>query len=67
MKVGEGVTEDEMAAWHHQLNGQEFEQTPGDSDEQGGLACWDLLGHKESDMTEQVNWTDTLFLDSFPI
>ena len=33
MKVGEGVTEDEMAAWHHQLNGQEFEQTPGDSDD----------------------------------
>ena len=34
-----GVTEDEMAGWHHQLNGQEFEQTPGDSEGQGSLGC----------------------------
>ena len=34
-----GATEDEMIGWHHQLNGQEFEQTPGDSDGQGRLAC----------------------------
>ena len=46
-----GVTEDEMVGWHHQLNGHEFEQTPGVGDEQRGLACcspWDL---KESNMT----------------
>ena len=34
-----GVTEDEMVGWHHQLNGQEFEQTQGDGEGQGGLAC----------------------------
>ena len=37
---GEGVTEDEMVGWHHQLNGYGFEQTPGDSEGQGRLACW---------------------------
>ena len=42
-----GATEDEMVGWHHQLNGHEFEQTPGDSEGQGSLA-W---GHKESEMT----------------
>ena len=36
---GEGVTEDETVEWHHQLNGHEFEQTPGVGDGQGGLAC----------------------------
>ena len=34
-----GMTEDEMSGWHHQLNGREFEWTPGDGDGQGGLAC----------------------------
>ena len=34
-----GVTEDEMVGWHHRLNGHEFEQTPGDSEGQGSLAC----------------------------
>ena len=34
-----GTTEDEMVGWHHQLNGHEFEQTPGDSKGQGTLAC----------------------------
>ena len=38
-KEREGVTEDEMIGWHHRLNGQEFEQAPGDSDGQGGLLC----------------------------
>ena len=46
-----GVTEDEIVGWHHQLNGYEFEQAPGDSDEQERLACCSLWGHKESDMT----------------
>ena len=36
-----GTTEDEMAGWHHQLNGCESEWTPGDGDGQGGLACYD--------------------------
>ena len=51
-----GTTEDEMAGWHHGLNGCEFEWTLGDGDGQGGLACCDSWGLKESDMTEQLNW-----------
>ena len=50
-----GVTEDEMVGGHHQLNGHEFEQTPGDSEGQGTLACCIPRGHKESDTTEQLN------------
>ena len=46
-----GMTEDEMVGWHHQLNEHEFEQTPGDSEGQGSLACCSPWGHKESDMT----------------
>ena len=49
------MTEDEMAGWHHQLNGHEFEQTPGVGDGQGGLACGGPWGHKELDTTEQLN------------
>ena len=44
----------EMVGWHHQLNGHEFEQTPGDSKGQGSLACCRLQGLKESDMTERL-------------
>ena len=55
---GEGTTEDEMAGWHHWLNGQEFGWTPGVGDGQGGLACCDSWGHKESDTTEWLNWTE---------
>ena len=47
-----GTTEDEMAGWHHRLDGFEFEQTPGVGDGQGGLECCDSWGHKESDSTE---------------
>ena len=46
------VTEDEMVGWHHQLNGHEFEQTPGDGKGQGSLACCSSWSLKESDMTE---------------
>ena len=53
-----GMTEDEMAGWHHRLNGHEFEWTPGIGDGQGGLACCDSWGHKESDTTERLNWTE---------
>ena len=51
-----GTSEDEMVGWHHWLNGHELEQAPGDGDGQGSLCCspW---GHKESDMTEWLNWT----------
>jgi len=49
------MTEDETVGWHHQLNGHEFEQTLGDSEEQGSLACCSPWGHKELDMTEQLN------------
>ena len=44
-----------MVGWHHQFNGHEFEQTLGDSEGQGSLACYSLWGHKEADMIEQLN------------
>ena len=49
------MTEDKMFGWHHQLNGNEFEPTPGDSAGQGSLAHCRPWGHKESDMTEWLN------------
>ena len=56
-----GTTEDEMAGWHHWLDGGESGWTPGVGEGQGGLACCDSWGHKESDTTEQLNWTDEAF------
>ena len=53
-----GATKDEMAGWHHWLDGHEFEGTPGDGDGQGGLACCSSWGGKASDTTEQLNWTE---------
>ena len=53
-----GMTEDEMAGWHHWLNGCESEWTPGVGDGQGGLACYDSWGRKESDTTEWLIWSD---------
>ena len=53
-----GTTEDEMAGWHHWLDGHEFEWTLGVGDGQGGLACCDSWGHKESDMTKRLHWTE---------
>ena len=50
-----GATEDEMSGWHHWLNGLEFEWTQGVGDGQGGLACCDSWGLKESDTTEGLN------------
>ena len=52
-----GTTEDEMAGWHHRVDGHESEWTPGVGDGQGGLVCCDSWGRKESDMTEWLNWT----------
>ena len=45
----------QMAGWHHQLDGHEFECSPGAGDRQGGLACCDSWVHKVSDMTEQTS------------
>ena len=53
-----GTMEDEMAGWHHQLNGREFGWTPGVGDGQGGLACCNSWGREESDTTERLNWTE---------
>ena len=50
-----GATEDEMVRWHHWLNGREFEQTPGDGEEQESLMCCRPWGHEESDTTEQLS------------
>ena len=52
------MTEDEMAGWHHWLDGNESEWTPGVGNGQGGLACCDSWGHKESDTAEWLNWTE---------
>ena len=55
-----GTTKDEMAGWHHGLDGRESEWTPGDGDGQGGLVCCDSWSRKESDTTEQLklNWIE---------
>ena len=57
-----GTTEDEIVGWHHQLNGHEFEQAPGDGDGQGSLVCYSPWDHKESDTTEQLSSTELLLL-----
>ena len=64
-----GTTKDEMAGWHHWLDGHESEWTPGVGDGQGGLlVCCDLWGRKEWDMTEQLNWTElNWILSGLPI
>ena len=53
-----GMTEDKMAGWHHWLDGHEFGCTLGVGDGQGGLACCDSWGPKESDTIEHLNWTE---------
>ena len=53
-----GITKDETAGWHHWFYGRESEWTPGVGDGQGGLACCDSWGRKESDTTERLNWTE---------
>ena len=53
-----GTTEDEVTGWHHRLDGHESEWTPGVGDGQGGLACCDSWGRKESDTTERLIWSD---------
>ena len=53
-----GMTEDEMAGWHHRLDAHEFEWISGVGDGQGDLACCGSWGCKESETTEQLNWTE---------
>ena len=60
-----GTTEDEMAGWHHWLNGRESEWTPGVGDGQGGLVCCDSWGGKESDTTERLDWTELNWMSSW--
>ena len=55
-----GQTEDEMVGWHHRLNIHGFGWTMGVGDGQGGLVCCGSWGHKELDMSEQLNWTEIL-------
>ena len=58
-----GMTEDEMVGWHYWLNEHGFEWTSGVGDGQGGIVCCGSSGHRESDMTERLNWywTDQMF------
>ena len=55
-----GTTEDEMAGWHHWLDGRGSGWTPGVGDGEGGLACCDSWGGKESDTTERLIWSDLI-------
>ena len=55
-----GTTEDQMAGWHHWLDGHESEWTLGVGEGQGGLACCDSWGRKESDTTERLIWSDLI-------
>ena len=57
-----GMTEDEMAGWHHWLDAHGFVWTPGVGDGQGGLVSWDSWGRKELDTTERLNWTELILL-----
>ena len=57
-----GTTEDEMAGWHHRLNGREFEWTLGVGDGQGGLACCNSWGHRVGhDWGTELNWTECVY------
>ena len=56
-----GTTEDDMARWHHWFDGLQFEWTPEVGDGQGGLACCNSWGRKESDRTEGLIWSDLIW------
>ena len=53
-----GTTESKMVGWNHWLNGHEFEQALGVGNGQGSLVCCSPWGHKELDMTEQLDWIE---------
>ena len=56
-----GMTEDEMPGWHYQVNGDGLGWIPGVGDGQGGLPCCGSWGCKDSDTTEQLNWTELIY------
>ena len=56
------VTEGKMVGWCHRFNGHEFEGALGQCEGQGGLACCSSWGHKESDTTERLNWTEVIII-----
>ena len=58
-----GTTEDEMAGWHHWLDGGEFEWAPEVNDGQGSLVCCSSWGCKETSTTERLNWTESVPVD----
>ena len=60
-----GTTEDEMAEWHHQLDGHEFEWPLGVGDGQGGLVCCNSWGRKESVTTEWLNWLTDVYNEDY--
>ena len=62
-----GTTEDEMVGWHYQLDWHELQQAPGVGDGQGILMWWSPWGCKQSDMIEQLNWTDSMETNSMNI
>ena len=55
-----GMTEDKMVGWHHQFDGHGFGWTPAVGDGQGGLACCNSWGRKETDTTKRLNWTEPI-------
>ena len=57
-----GATEDEMAGWHHRINGHEFEQTSGESEGQGSLECCSPWSRRESDMTQRLTNNNALYV-----
>ena len=60
-----GTTEDEIAGWHHWLDGHEFEWTPGVCDGPGGLACCDSWGHRVGhDWETELNWTEKVSMET---
>ena len=61
------MPEDEKVGWHHQLNGHEFEQTPGDGEGQGSLLCCSPWGREESDTTELLNSSKSLLCYLLPV
>ena len=61
------TTVDEMVGWHHRFEGLKSEQAPGVADGQGSLESCSPWGHKESDTTEQLNWTECQRIDAFKL
>ena len=62
-----GTTEDEMAGWHHRLDGHESEWTPGAGDGQGGLACCGSCGRRvRHDWATELNWTELIWQSNTP-